>query len=188
MEIFYFHPNDFTKGKTMNKLNTKVTFKGNPLTLMGKEIHEGDTAPEVTLVGLDLKDLPLSNFKGKVLVISVVPSLDTPTCNLQTKRFNAEAAKLADKAVVLTVSLDLPFAQKRWCEAEKASNVLVASDYKYRTFGEAYGCYTKEMGLLARAIFVVGQDQKVRHVEYVANLSDEPDYNAALTCVSQLLG
>jgi len=164
----------------MNKSNKNVTFKGNKLTLLGNEIKEGQKAPSFTLVGNDMNDVTADTFKGKTIILSVVPSLDTPTCSIQTKRFNKEAASLSDDIVILTVSLDLPFAQKRWCGAEEVESVVTASDYKYRSFGEAYGAYIKEMGLLARAIFVVGKDGTVKHVEYVPNISDEPDYAPAL--------
>ena len=167
----------------MNKSNKNVSFKDSKLTLLGTEIKEGAQAPSFTLVANDMSDLTLEQFKGKTVVLSVVPSLDTPTCALQTKRFNKEAASLSKDVVILTVSLDLPFAQKRWCGAEEVENIVTASDYKYRTFGEAYGTYIKEMGLLARAIFVVGKDGKVQHVEYTPSISDEPDYEAALKVV-----
>lgn len=164
----------------MNKSNKNVTFKEKPLTVLGNEIKEGQIAPNFKLVGKDMGDVSLDNFKGKVLVLSVVPSLDTPTCAIQTKRFNKEAANLSKDTVILTVSMDLPFAQSRWCGAEEVENIVTASDYKYRSFGEAYGALIKEMGLLTRAVFVIGKDGKVAHVEYVASISDEPDYNSAL--------
>ena len=170
----------------MNKSNKNISFKGNKLTILGTEIKEGDKAPAFTLVGTEMNDVTLDSFKGKALILSVVPSLDTPTCAIQTKRFNKEAASLSKDVAILTVSLDLPFAQKRWCGAEEVENLTTASDYKYRSFGEAYGAYIKEMGLLARAVFVIGKDSKVNYVEYVANLSDEPDYAGALKAVKQL--
>ncbi len=170
----------------MNKSNKNINFKGKPLTILGNEVKEGQTAPAFTLVGKDMGDLTLDNFKGKVVVLSVVPSLDTPTCSIQTKRFNKESANLSKDAVILTVSMDLPFAQSRWCGAEEVENVVTASDYKYRTFGEAYGTYIKEMGLLTRSVFVVGKDSKIKHVEYVTSISDEPDYAAVLQKVKEI--
>jgi len=172
----------------MNTTNKNITFMGNALTVEGNVVKVGDRAPDFKLVGLDMKDLDWSAYADKVLIISVVPSLDTPTCQVQTKRFNQEAAGLSGDVVILTVSLDLPFAQKRWCGAEGIARVVAASDYKYRTFGSSYGCYIQEMGLLARAVFVVAKDRTVRHVEYVTAISDEPNYDAALKAVSAILG
>lgn len=171
----------------MNKSNKTVTFKGNTLTLLGTEIKEGAKAPAFTLVDTDMADLTLEKYRNKVLIIAAVPSLDTPTCQIQTKRFNQEATKLSSDIAILTVSLDLPFAQKRWCGAEGVENLTTASDYKYRTFGEAYGTYIKEMGLLARAIFVIDKTGIVKHVEYVASISDEPAYEAALDTARKLV-
>jgi thiol peroxidase len=165
----------------MNKSNKNISFKDNKLTVLGHEIKEGEKLPAFKLVNTDMADVTNETFKGKTLIISVVPSLDTPTCSLQTKRFNQEATKLGNDVIILTVSLDLPFAQKRWCGAEGVENLTCASDYKYRTFAETFGTYIQEMGLLARAIFVAGKDGTVKYVEYVANLSDEPDYTPALT-------
>lgn len=164
----------------MNKSNKNITFKGNQLTILGNEIKEGQSAPDFRLVGKDMADVTLDNFKGKVLILSVVPSLDTPTCSIQTKRFDQEATSLSKDTVILTVSMDLPFAQARWCGAQEVENVVTASDYKYRSFGETYGTLIKEMGLLTRAVFVVGKDGKIKHVDYVPSISDEPDYTAAL--------
>jgi len=164
----------------MNKSNKNITFKGNKLTVLGREIKEGDKLPAFKLVNTDMADITNESFKGKTLIVSVVPSLDTPTCSIQTKRFNQEASKLGADIAILTVSLDLPFAQKRWCGAEGVENLTCASDYKYRTFAEAFGVYIQEMGLLARAIFVAAKDGSVKHVEYVASISDEPDYAPAL--------
>ncbi len=153
-----------------------VTFKGNPLTLVGREVKPGDHVPDFTVTANDMSDLTMNQMKDKVVIISSVPSLDTPVCSIETKRFNDEAGKLGANAVVLTVSLDLPFAQKRWCGAEGATNVVTASDYKHRTFGEAFGVYIKELGLLSRAVFVVDKTGKVTYVQYVPEVSSEPDY------------
>src|ERR1700691_3882871 len=132
-----------------------ITMKGNPLTLTGNEVKVGDNAPDVTLVANDLSEVKLSSFKGKKVILSVVPSLDTPVCDLQTKRFNQEASKNSD-VVVLTISKDLPFAQKRWCGANGATAVKALSDYR-GNFGETYGVLIKGLGLLARAIFIVDE-------------------------------
>ena len=172
----------------MNTTNKNIAFMGNPLTVEGDALKVGDRAPDFKLVGVDMKDVDWTTYANKTVIISVVPSIDTPTCQLQTKRFNQEAASLASDVVILTVSLDLPFAQKRWCGAEGVSRVVTASDYKYHNFGKAYGCLIKEMGLLARAVFVVAKDRTIRHVDYVASISDEPDYDAALKVVAAIKG
>ncbi len=158
-----------------------TTMKGNPLTLLGNEIKVGNNAPDATLVANDLSEVKLSSFKGKQVIISVVPSLDTPVCDLQTKRFNQEASKLGD-VVVLTVSKDLPFAQKRWCGAAGATAVKTLSDYR-GNFGELYGVLIKGLNLLARAIFIVGADGKVTYVQLVKEVASEPDYEAVLKAV-----
>ena len=159
-----------------------VTMKGKPLTLTGHEIKEGDHAPDVTLVANDLSEVKLSSFEGKKIIISVVPSLDTPVCDLQTRRFNQEASKLAD-VVVLTISKDLPFAQKRWCGAAGARAVKTLSDYR-SNFGETYGVLIKGLELLARCIFVVDESGKVTYVQLVKEVASEPDYEEVLKAVS----
>ncbi len=161
-----------------------ITMKGNSLTLLGTEVKVGDMAPDATLVANDLSEVKLSSFKGKKVIISVVPSLDTPVCDLQTKRFNQEASKLGDVAVV-TVSKDLPFAQKRWCAAAGATAVKTLSDYR-GNFGETYGVLIKGLNLLARAIFVVDTTGKVRYVQLVKEVASEPDYEAVLKAVRSL--
>ncbi len=162
----------------VNTSNQKITWQGKPLKVSGREIHVGDQAPKLRLVGNDLQDVTSEQFRGKRLVLSVVPSLDTSTCSLQTKRFHQEAQKLPPNVVIVTVSEDLPFALARWCRAEGVTNVITASNYKYRNFGEDFGVLIQDMGLLARAVFVIGADNRVSHVEYVENLSSEPDYAA----------
>jgi len=164
-----------------------ATFKGNPLTLVGTELKVGDQAPSFKLVGNDLSDVDSGSFRGKVRVLSVAPSLDTPVCATQTRTFNKEAVNLSDELVILSVSGDLPFALARFCGAEGIEHVVTASDYKYGTFGEAYGVYVRELGLLARAVFVIGKDDKIAHAEYVGEVTHEPDYEAALTAVKAAL-
>lgn len=171
----------------MNKSNRNITFKGKKVTVLGNEVKEGQVAPPFKLVATDMTDLESSSFKGKVLVLSVNPSIDTPVCAVQAKRFNEEAAKLAQDVIILTVSLDLPFAQKRWCAAEGVERVQMASDYKYRSFGENYGTYIQELGLLARAVFVLDRGGKVTHVEYVSDVANEPDYDAAIRKVKEVV-
>jgi len=157
-----------------------VTLRGNPVTLLGPELKPGDRAPEFTVVDADFKPVRLSDSKGKARLISVVPSLDTSVCSAQTKRFNDEVAKLPDNVAVLTISMDLPFAQKRFCAAEKVDRVQVLSDHVKREFGLAYGVLIEEMGLLARAVFVVGRDDRVAYVQIVPEVAQQPDYDAAL--------
>jgi len=167
----------------MTERSNAVTFKGNPLTLVGPEIKVGDPAPHFKLVGKDLTDVVCESFHGKVRVLSVAPSIDTPVCATQTRTFNKEAAGLSEDVVILCVSRDLPFALARFCGAEGIERVITASDYKYQTFGEAYGVYIRELGLLSRAVFVIDREGEVVHVEYVAEITNEPDYAAALRAV-----
>ena len=160
-----------------------ITFRGKPMTLRGRELEAGDEAPHFRLVGNDLSNIECKSFHGKVRVLSVAPSIDTPVCATQTRTFNKEAAGLSEEVVILSVSLDLPFALKRFCGAEGIERVITGSDYKYREFGEAYGVLISELGLLTRAVFVVNRDDKVIHVEYVPEVTNEPDYTTALEAV-----
>lgn len=156
-----------------------VTFKGNPLTLLGPELKVGDKAPDVVLLSGNLEPVKLGQFSGKVRLISAVPSLDTPVCEQQTRRFNEEAARLPGVQVI-TVSADLPFAQRRFCSTAGIENLLVLSDHRDVAFGEAYGLLVKELRLLARAVIVVGQDDKIKHLEIVPEMTNHPDYDKAL--------
>ena len=171
----------------MNTSNQNVSFKGNKLTMVGHSLKIGDQFPNFKLVANDMSDLEGKAFAGKLMVIATVPSFDTPVCQVEAKRFNTEASDLSEKVNLLFVSLDLPFAQKRFCAGEGINRVVTASDYKYRTFGEATGTYIQEMGLLCRAIFVVDGGGKIVHVEYVSDISQEPQYDAALAAVRKLL-
>ncbi len=157
-----------------------TTFLGNPLTLIGPELKAGDPAPDFSLLSNDLAPVGLSDSAGKVRLISVVPSLDTPVCDQQSRRFNQEAAGLGDGVVVLTVSADLPFAQKRWCGAAEAENLQTLSDHRDMSFANSYGTLVKELRLNSRAIFVVDAAGRLRHVEYVKEIASHPDYDAAL--------
>jgi len=157
-----------------------ATFKGNPLTLVGPELKRGDKAPSFQLLGGDLSTVTLDSFKGKTKLISVVPSLDTPVCDMQTKRFNEEASKLPSDVIVLTVSMDLPFAQTRWCGAAHADKIKCLSDHREASFGKAYGVLIKELRLLSRSIFVIGPDDKIQYVEYVKEITQHPNYEKAL--------
>ncbi|KON86747.1 peroxidase [Sporosarcina globispora] len=161
-----------------------ITFKGNPVTLLGNEVKEGDKAPEFKVLANDLSEVSLADSKGQVRLISVVPSIDTGVCDAQTRRFNEEASKL-DNVKVLTVSVDLPFAQKRWCAAAGIENVQTVSDHRDLSFGEAYGVAIQELRLLARAVFVVDSNDTVTYAEYVSEATDHPDYEAAVEAAKQ---
>ena len=152
-----------------------------PLTLLGPELKVGDAAPDFLLTRNDMTEARLSDFAGKTVLLSCVPSLDTKVCDLETRRFNEEAAKNLPGVTVLTVSMDLPFAQARWCAAHDIASVLTLSDYKTHQFGRAYGVLIKEMGLLARTIFVIGPDGRIRYIQRVHDITQEPDYAAALS-------
>jgi len=156
-----------------------TTLRGNPLTLVGPELKPGDPAPDFSLVDGSLKPVSLADTAGQVRIISVVPSLDTPVCDAQTKRFNEEAASLPG-IDILTVSMDLPFAQKRWCGAFGVDKVKMLSDHKDASFGSHYGTLIKELRIESRAIFVLDRNNQVRHAEYVKEVADHPDYEAAL--------
>ena len=161
----------------------QVTLRGNPVTLGGSEVKTGQDAPDFTALDNGLKPVKLSEARGKVVILSSVPSLDTPTCDTETRRFNQEAGKLGSGVEIWTISRDLPFAQKRWCGAAGVSAVKTLSDFRERAFGPAYGVEIKDgpiAGLTARAVFVVGKDGKVKHVEYVKEIGSEPNYDAAL--------
>ncbi|MFA1821299.1 thiol peroxidase [Virgibacillus oceani] len=161
-----------------------VTFQENPVTLLGKEINEGDQAPDFTALSNDLKAVSLNDHKGKVKLISVVPSVDTGVCSLQTQRFNNEAASIGNVQVI-TVSMDLPFAQKRWVEENKVDKLDLLSDHRNADFGEKYGVLIEELRLLARSIFVIDSDDKVTYKEVVSEVSNHPDYDKALEAARQ---
>ena len=163
----------------------RVTFKGNPLTLIGPELKKGDKAPDFELLANDLSPVTLESFKGKTKLVSVVPSLDTPVCDAQTKRFNEEASKLPSDTVVLTVSADLPFAQTRWCGAAHADKIKTLSDHRETSFGKAYGVLIKELRLLARSIFILGPDDRIQYVEYVKEITQHPNYEKALSSLRE---
>ena len=171
----------------MTGRSSAVKFKGNPMTLVGPEIKVGDQAPHFKVVGNDLADIDCETYHGKVRVLSVAPSIDTPVCATQTRTFNKEATGLSEDVVLLSISLDLPFALKRFCGAEGIDRAITASDYKYRSFGEAYGVYLRELGLLTRAVFVINREGKIVHAEYVPEVTSEPDYAEALKAVKASL-
>ncbi len=164
-----------------------ITIQGDPLTLVGKEVKVGEKAPDSVVLDNDLSPVELSSFRGKVCVISAVPSLDTPVCDIQTRRFNEEASKLGADVVILTISMDLPFAQQRWCGAADVDKVTTLSDHRDASFGASYGVLIKELRLLARAVFVVDRDGVVRYVQLVDEVTNEPDYELALDAVNKLV-
>jgi thioredoxin-dependent peroxiredoxin len=160
-----------------------ITFKGNAVTLLGNEVKVGDQAPDFKVLANDLSEKTLNDVNG-VRLISVVPSVDTGVCDAQTRRFNEEAAKV-DNVNVLTISVDLPFAQKRWCANAGLENAVTLSDHRELSFGKAYGVAIEELRLLARAVFVVDSNNKVVHAEYVSEATNHPDYEAALEAAKQ---
>ncbi len=168
----------------MQERSGVVTLSGNPFTLLGPELGPGDPAPAFTVVNQDLAPVTLADSAGKTRLISVVPSLDTPICELQTKRFHEEAARLPESVAVLTISMDLPFAQQRFCTTHGIDRIQVLSDYRDASFGAAYGVLIKELRLLARSIFVVDPDDVIRYVQIVPEVTDHPDYGAALRAVA----
>ena len=162
-----------------------TTFLGNPVTFTGKQLQVGDKALDFSLTTTDLSKKTLADFDGKKKVLSVVPSIDTGICSTQTRRFNQELANL-DNTVVLTVSMDLPFAQGRWCGAEGLDNAIMLSDYFDQSFGRDYALLINEWHLLARAVFVLDANNIIRYVEYVDNINTEPDFEAAIAAVKEL--
>ncbi len=164
-----------------------ITMQGSPLTLMGSAVQVGQEAPDFTVVDKHLSPVGLSNFRGKVAVVSSVPSLDTGVCDKQTRRFNEEAAKLGNNVVILTISMDLPFAQSRWCGAAGVKRVKTLSDYQCADFGMKYGLLIKELRLLARAVMVLDREGVIRYKQVVPEIVTEPDYDAAVAAVKELL-
>ena len=170
----------------MPEVASRVTMKGNPVTLIGTEIQVGQPAPDCTLIANDLSEVKLSSLKGKKIILSVVPSLDTGICDKQTKRFNKEASNLGSDVVIVTVSTDLPFAQKRWCGATGSDKVKTLSDHRDAAFGKAYGVLIKGLRLLTRAIFIVDAKGTVRYKQIVSEITTEPDYDEVLEAVKKL--
>ena len=179
-------PKPTVEATAMKERKGVITLKGNPMTLVGPELKVGDAAPDVTLAANDLSPVALSSFRGKVVVLAAVPSLDTPVCDLETRRFNQEAAKLGDGVKVVTISMDLPFAQKRWCGAAGVERVKTLSDYKTASFGLEYGVLIKELHLDARAVFVIDQRGRIAYIQRVREIAEEPDYADVLAAVRKL--
>jgi thioredoxin-dependent peroxiredoxin len=163
-----------------------VTIHGNPLTLVGDEIKVGGAAPEAVLLDNDLNPVKLSAYRGKILVIASVPSLDTPVCDLETRRFNDEAANLGPDIDLVTISMDLPFAQKRWCGAAGVKRLKTLSDHREAAFGQAYGVLIKELRLLARAVFIVDREGTVQYAQLVKEVASEPDYEGVLQALGKI--
>jgi thiol peroxidase len=170
---------------TMPERSGLIAVDGKPLTLTGSEIKVGDEAPDAAVIDNDMKPVRLSEYEGKVRILSSVPSLDTPVCDMEVRRFNKEAADLGG-VLILTISMDLPFAQKRWCGAAGVELVHTLSDYRAADFGEKYGVLIKELRLLARAVFVVDREGVVRYIQIVDDLTNEPDYDAALDAARKI--
>jgi len=163
-----------------------ATIEGKPLTLVGEEVKLGNKAPDFTVLDNDLSPVNFATYRGKICIISSVPSLDTPVCDAETRRFNQEAGRLGSDVVILTISMDLPFAQKRWCGAAGVDKVQTLSDHREASFGTAHGVLIKELRLLARAIFVVDRDGIIQYIQLVQELTKEPDYEAVLNAVRKL--
>ena len=174
------------KENIMREQTSMVTMKGQPVTLVGKVVKVGQKAPDFDVVANDMSVVKFSSYRGKICIICSVPSLDTSVCDIETRRFNEEAGKLGSDVAVLTISMDLPFAQKRWCGAAGVKNVQTLSDYREASFGEAYGVLIKELRLLARAVFVVDKKGAIRYIQLVKEVASEPDYEAALNAVKGL--
>lgn len=167
----------------MEERTGQVFMQGNPLTLVGSKIQVGDKAPDIVLLNNDLKPVNLSAYRNQICVITSVPSLDTPVCDMETRRFNQEAESLGQDVRILTVSMDLPFAQKRWCGAAGVDRVVTLSDHRDAAFGTAYGVLIKELRLLARAVFIIDREGVVRYIQLVKELTQEPDYDAVLSAL-----
>jgi thiol peroxidase len=164
-----------------------VTFKGGPLTLVGKEPKLGREAPDAVLLANDLSEVKLSSFRGKTCIVASVPSLDTAVCDIEARRFNEEATRLGPDVEVLVVSMDLPFAQKRWCGAAGADNVQTLSDHRNASFGTEYGVLIKELRLLARAVFIIDREGVLRYSETASEVTNEPDYEAVLKALKEIV-
>ena len=170
----------------MTERTGMVTIHGNPLTLVGAEIRVGAPAPEAELLDNDLNPVKLSSYRGKILVMASVPSLDTPVCDLETRRFNDEAANLGAEVELVTISMDLPFAQKRWCGAAGVKRLRTLSDHREAAFGRAYGVLIKELRLLARAVFIVDREGTVHYVQLVKEVTNEPNYEEVLQALGKI--
>ena len=163
-----------------------ITMKGNPLTLLGKEPKTGEVAPDFEALDHNLNPVRLSSYRGKLCVLTSIPSLDTPVCDMEVRRFNQEIEGLGSDVIILTISMDLPFAQKRWCGAAGVDKVITLSDHRDASFGLGYGMLIKELRLLARSIFVLDKDGVIRYIQIVNETTNEPDYDEVLNAVKEL--
>ncbi|MGQ9645877.1 MAG: thiol peroxidase [Thermodesulfobacteriota bacterium] len=163
-----------------------ITMRGNPLTLVGNEVKVGQEAPNFVALDPNLVPVQFSNFRGKTCILSSVPSLDTPVCDMETRTFNEQVGRLGKDVVVLTISMDLPFAQKRWCAAAGVDHVQTLSDHREASFGNAYGVLIKELRLLARAVFLVDRNGVIDYIQLVQEISKEPDYEAVFNALKKL--
>ncbi len=170
----------------MKERHGLITMKGNPLTLIGNEVKVGEKAPDFTVLDNDLSSVSFSSYRGNSCVLSSVPSLDTPVCDLETRRFNEEASRLGTEILILTISMDLPFAQKRWCAAAGVNKVQTLSDHREASFGTSYGVLIKELRLLARVVFLVDRHGTIQYIQLVKELSKEPDYEVLLSALKKL--
>ena len=170
----------------MGERKGAVTMKGNPLTLVGNEVKVGDAAPEVILLDNALSQVKLSAFRGKKCVLVSVPSLDTPVCDMESRRFNEEASRLGTDVAILIISMDLPFAQKRWCGAAGVTKVQTLSDHREASFGNAFGVLIKELRLLARAVFVVDKKGVIKYIQLVKEVTQEPNYQEVFDALKKL--
>ena len=164
-----------------------IAMRGNPLTLVGEEVKVGNPAPDFTVLDNNLSPVKFSSYRGKICIISSVPSLDTPVCDIETRKFNEEAGRLGEDVVILTISMDLPFAQKRWCAAAGVNRVQTLSDHRDASFGTSYGVLIKELRLLARAVFLVDRKGILQYVQLVKEISKEPDYEEVLNALKKFL-
>ena len=164
-----------------------ITVKGDPINLLGNQLDVGQEAPDFTVLDNELSPVSLSSFKSKVCIISALPSLDTPVCDIQTRRFNQEASQLGENVAILTISMDLPFAQKRWCAAAGVENLYTLSDHRDASFGNSFGLVIEGLRLLARAVYVLDADGIIRYQQIVPELTEEPDYDAAIEAAKKLL-
>ena len=170
----------------MKERHGLITMMGNPLTLIGNEVKVGEKAPDFTALDNALTPVQFSSYRGKICILSSVPSLDTPVCDTETRRFNEEASRLGPDILILTISMDLPFAQKRWCAAAGVNKVQTLSDHRDASFGTSFGVLIKELRLLARAVFLIDRQGTIPYIQLVKELTKEPDYEAILGALKKL--
>jgi thiol peroxidase len=172
---------------SMKERTGMVTMRGNPLTLVGNEIKVGEMAPDFVALDNNLTPVKFSSYRGKTCILSSVPSLDTPVCDVETRRFNEEAIKLGDNVLILTISMDLPFAQKRWCAVAGVNKIQTLSDHRDASFGTSYGVLIKELRLLARAVFLIDRKGILQYMQLLEDLTKEPDYKGVLSALKKWL-